>query len=132
MSINFFSTNNNYVVKRFIMYCKMKLKGNRSMKLVHVETILGKTTKFSSVVIVNCAVFLLLENGEYDSCNLSMVTTNKTASFSEALKESTSIPPLNKETLNVVINSLEKTITGVIVIVPENDDLKKRKEIVIK
>ena len=100
------------------------------MKLIHIELIVGKT-KFSSVVINHYAVFHK-QIGGYDSPNLSMMTGDKTESFFKALEGSVSIPPLKKEILVDLINSLEKTLTGKIVIVPEDYDIKvNEKEIVI-
>ena len=100
------------------------------MKLIHVETIVGKI-QFSSVVINHYAVFHK-EGESYDSPNLSMMTGDKTNSFTEAVKESTSVPPLNNQTLFDLITNIEKTITGKIVIVPEDYDIKvNEKEIVI-
>lgn len=101
------------------------------MKLVHIETIVNKT-RFSPCVVDYYAVFHKQIEG-YDSCNLSMTAgLYKTKSFNEALKGSTSIPPLKQETLLELIKSLEMTVTGVIIVVPENYDIQiKDKEIVI-
>ena len=98
------------------------------MKLIHIETIVGKI-QFSSVVINHYAVFHK-EGESYDSPNLSMMTGDKTNSFTEAVKESTSVPPLNNQTLFDLITNIEKTITGKIVIIPEDYDIKAN-EIVI-